>query len=300
MNIKLTDKKHFLATFLFSQVICNRMQKERVVSYGLFIVTFLVLIFLFFLNPAQTITGSSVAKPQFSVHKQYPNLELFEQQSMLKTTIKLDDAKQPFFLKDIKLTGKGTGFFRIWLQTKTGRTFLLLNSNSMKKNIQLDGNYAPDTIKTKPFVAQITGFTVKDNKVNGQGNSNQGNAGQGNDNNGDNNPGNGKDDNPGKDNSNKNKNKNNEDTQPQNRAKFQRKLEKIYGPSWLTLAEKQAMRRATEPEKLFETVRFDKVCITCSLPDGIMDTKYNLFIELDGYLEIKQIDYAVENLGKKS
>ncbi|MBI4140838.1 hypothetical protein HY485_03290 [Candidatus Woesearchaeota archaeon] len=263
------------------------MHKEHIATYGLFIVVFIILTFLFFLNPTKTITGSSVIQPQFSVHKQYLNLELFEQQSMLKTTIKLDDLKQPFFLKDIKLTGKGTGFFRIWLQTPAGRRFLLLNSNSMKKKIPLTGSYEA-FFQDKPFVAQITGFAVKDNKKNDPGNQGQGN----NDNKANDNPGKGNDDK-----ENKGKNKENSET-PQNRAKLERKLEMIYGPSWLTPAEKQALKRATEPEKLFETIKFENVCVTCSLPDGVMETQHDLLIEIDGFLEIKEIDYTTEHLGK--
>ena len=263
------------------------MQKERIASYGIIIFTLFLLTLLFFMNPAQTITGSSVIQPQFSVHKQYLNLELFEQQSMLKTTIKLDDLEQPFFLKDITLTGKGIGFFRVWLQTPAGRKFLLLNSNSMKKKIPLTGSYAA-FFQHKPFVAQITGFAVKDNgKTNGQGQSNENNGqektkdnnGKGND-----------------DKENKGKNKENSET-PQSRAKLERKLERIYGPSWLTPAEKQALKRATEPEKLFETIKFEKVCVTCLLPDGVMETQHDLLIEIDGFLEIKEIDYTTEYLG---
>lgn len=235
-----------------------------------------------------------MAKPQLSFYKHYPNLELFEQQSMLKTTIKLDDAKQPFFLKDIKLTGKGTGFFRIWLQASNGRKFLVLNSNAFKKNVPLSGVYMREPNIHKPFTPRITGFAAKDNdkgNKNGKGNDNEN---KGNDDN------KGKNDNQGHD----NKDKNNDDTNPpvsktrtESRAKLERKLELIYGPSWLTPAQKQAMKRATEPEKLFETVTFNDVCIgTCSLSDGIMDTKYDLLIELDGYLEIKEIKYAVENI----
>ncbi|MBI4142076.1 hypothetical protein HY484_04075 [Candidatus Woesearchaeota archaeon] len=227
-------------------------------------------------------------KPQFSEHKEYLNLELYEQQSMLKTTITLDELKQPFFLKDVKLTGKGTGFFRVWLKTPTGRTFLLLNSNAIKKKVALTGSYS-QFFDEKPFVAQITGFAVKDNKANGQGNKeNNNNNEKGQET---------SEENKQKEHDNKGK-KDNDDTQTQNRAKFRRKLEKIYGPSWLTPAQKQAMKRATEPEKLFETIKFDNVCITCSLPDGIMETKHDLIIEIDGYLKIKEINYAIEYLGK--
>lgn len=268
-----------------------------------------------FLMKYASITGFFAHSQTSTIKFNQPlSLEFTRQKGVIETSITLANQSPNSFLKSISLTGEGNGFFRVWLAAKQ-KKILILDSLALKRKSLNSGTFSSLASvslfrknRFKASVAGITGFAVKDNNNgnNGQGNgnNNKGNNGQGNgNNNGGGDDEEDKDEN-NADSSDENSDSNNDVVVTQNalvktnsRFDLERKLEAIYGPSWLTPKDKQNIRQSLQPQKVFETLRFDDACVgTCALPDGLQDSNYKLIVELDGDITFKQIDYSVASL----
>lgn len=326
----------FLYTNAHSVISMKKRGDWKYVVFILLIVVTSIVSFKFL-----AITGHAVNKSdvKFSAHKQHFRFDFADQQSSVVKELKLDDFPDNSVLKSLKVTGKASGFFRVWLVTDKGR-FLVVDSHSIKKNELKNGVTAITAYAVKSKKAKNKDGNLGDNdngkggnnngKVkNKDGNSNDNDNGKGNDgnnNDGNNNGGNDNNNNGNNDGNNNNNNndnnggdtgdnaddskdskdsavlKNNLETKALfSRAEMERSLEVIYGPSWLTPAEKQQFQRATEPDKIFNTVTFEGVCQgSCSLPDGLTKDAMHLEIELDGAIELKEVSYELENVVTKN